>query len=202
MKVIKYQFMTEVDYGTPEKPDVRQIFTKTQVPYSEENMVFAQAEAYNGEVTVVNDPSIQEEYIPTPEKSAVVMMRSMFSVQSAEMDDDTIIQCSGLADNWKSGNHKSGEIYNAGDQTWECFQDYDNTVYPDIVPGNPAWYTFNRPLHGKSQETARPFIPVQGAHDMYRSGEYMIWTDGETYRCKSDTNFSPEEYPEAWEVAT
>ena len=139
-------------------------------------------------------------YIPTPEKSAVVMMRSMFVVQSAEMDNDTIIQCSGLADDWKPGNHKSGEIYNAGDQTWECFQDYDNAVYPDIKPGNPAWYTFNRPLHGKSPETARPFVPVQGAHDMYRAGEHAIWTDGLTYRCKSDTNFSPSDYPDAWEV--
>lgn len=43
-------------------------------------------------------------------------------------------------------------------------------------------------------------LPVQTrAHDMYKSGEYMIWTDGNTYRCKQDTNFSPEEYPQAWE---
>lgn len=32
-----------------------------------------------------------------------------------------------------------------------------------------------------------------------KAGEYMIYTDGITYRCLSDTNFSPEEYPEAWE---
>lgn len=141
-------------------------------------------------------------YIPTPEQSAAVMMRSMFATQSASMDDDVIIQCSGLADDWKPGNHKTGEIYNAGDQTWECYQDYDNEVYPDIKPDNSSWYTFNRPLHGKSPETARPFVQVQGAHDMYRSGEYAIWTDGKTYRCKSDTNFSPEDYGAAWEVYT
>lgn len=29
----------------------------------------------------------------------------------------------------------------------------------------------------------------------------MVWTDGNTYRCKQDTNFSPEEYPQAWENA-
>lgn len=45
-------------------------------------------------------------------------------------------------------------------------------------------------------------LPVQTrAHDMYKSGEYMIWTDGNTYRCKQDTNFSPTEYAQAWEVA-
>lgn len=26
----------------------------------------------------------------------------------------------------------------------------------------------------------------------------MVWTDGNTYICKQDTNFSPEEYPQAW----
>lgn len=45
-----------------------------------------------------------------------------------------------------------------------------------------------------------PFVPVQGSHDMYRTGEYMIYTDGKTYKCKSDTNFSPTDYAEAWEV--
>lgn len=142
----------------------------------------------------------QSDYIPTAEQSSVVMMRSMFSQQAATMDDDVVIQCSGLADQWAPGNHKMGEIYNAGDQTWECYQAYDNDVYPDVTPENPAWYTFNRPLHGKSAETARPFVPVQGAHDMYRAGEYMVYTDGKTYRCKSDTNFSPDDYAQAWEV--
>ena len=29
----------------------------------------------------------------------------------------------------------------------------------------------------------------------------MIWTDGTVQRCKSDTNFSPADYPQAWEEA-
>ena len=93
-----------------------------------------------------------------------------------------------------------GDIRNANGQTWECFQAHDPEINPGIVPGDPAWFTFWRPLHGKSPETARPFVPVMGAHDMYRAGEYMIYTDGQTYRCKSDTNYSPEEYAQAWEV--
>ena len=43
--------------------------------------------------------------------------------------------------------------------------------------------------------------PPTGAHDMYKTGEYMIWTDGNTYKCIQDTNFSPEEYAQAWENA-
>lgn len=40
-----------------------------------------------------------------------------------------------------------------------------------------------------------------GAHDMYKAGEYMIWTDGTVKKCVQDTNFSPEDYPQAWEDA-
>lgn len=124
-------------------------------------------------------------------------------------DDEDRLHVTALYDDWTTGKYEVGDIYNthAGgslgeewEQTWECFQAYDNDTYPDIVPGNSAWYTFNRPLHGKSVETARPFVPVQGAHDMYRSSEYMIFTDGKTYHCLQDTAYSPTDYAAAWEV--
>lgn len=35
---------------------------------------------------------------------------------------------------------------------------------------------------------------------MYHSGEYMVYTDGKTYKCVQNTNFSPDDYPSAWEV--
>lgn len=124
-------------------------------------------------------------------------------------DDEDRLHVTALYEDWQPGSYAVGDIYNthAGgnlgsewEQTWECFQAYDNETYPDIVPGNAAWYTFNRPLHGKSVETARPFVPVQGAHDMYKAGEYMIYTDGKTYCCKQDTAYSPTDYAQAWEV--
>ena len=115
-------------------------------------------------------------------------------------DDDKHIRASGLYEDWTAGSYSVGDIRNANGQTWECFQAHDNATYPDINPGNSAWYTFWRPLHGKSPETARPYTPVQGAHDMYHSREYMIYTDGKTYRCTQDTAYSPEDYAPAWEV--
>ena len=118
-------------------------------------------------------------------------------------DDDQRIRASGLYPDWENGKHTVGEIYNADGQTWECFQDYDNAVYPDIIPGNSAWYTFNRPLHGKTKETARPWVQPMGSHDIYRLGEWMIWTDGSLYECiaPNGTNFSPDEYAAAWKIA-
>lgn len=130
--------------------------------------------------------------------SSIYLSRLTLAGEAVDTDDKRL-RVSGLYQDWAPGPHAAGDIYNAGGQTWECFRSYDNGVHPDIRPGEAAWYTFNRPLHGTSPETARPFVPVQGAHDMYRAGEYMIWKDGGVRRCKSDTNFSPEEYPEAWE---
>lgn len=153
------------------------------------------------------------EYIPTPEQSTVVMMRSAFAAQVPDMDDDQIIQVSGLADDWVPGNHKIGDVFNTRngvhadgeqwDQTWEAFADYNNATFPDIKPGNSSWYTFNRPLHGNTPETARPWTkPQNGTTDIYHVGECMVYTDGKTYRCKRDTDFSPEEYAADWEVIT
>ena len=129
--------------------------------------------------------------------SSIYVSRLTLSGGAVDTDDKRL-RASGLYPDWAPGDHPQGEIFNAGGQTWEVFQAYDNAVYPDIRPGEAAWYTFNRPLHGTSPETARPFVPVQGAHDMYRVGEYMIWTDGNVYRCVRDTNYSPEEYAADW----
>ena len=135
----------------------------------------------------------------TTEEAAAVRadVESLFAAST--MDDDGKIIASYLCKEWKPGNHEKGEVYNAIGQTWEVHQSYDNSANPDIVPGDKSWPTFNRPLHGKSPETARPWVAPQGAHDMYHTGEYMIYTDGALYKCVSDTNFSPDEYAAAWE---
>lgn len=129
--------------------------------------------------------------------SSIYLSRLTLAGEAVDSDDKRL-RVSGLYPDWEPGEHAVGDIYNACGQTWECFAAYDNGVYPDIRPGEAAWYTFNRPLHGTTPETARPFVPVQGAHDMYRAGEHMT-LDGALWRCVSDTNFSPEEYPAAWE---
>ena len=131
--------------------------------------------------------------------SAIYVSRLTVAGKAIETDDEKI-RASGLYDDWAEGDHKVGEIYNAEGQTWECYQDYDNAVYPDIVPGSAAWQTFNRPLHGRSRETARPWVAPSHSMDVYQKGEWMIWTDGAYYECLADagTSFSPEEYAPWW----
>lgn len=139
-------------------------------------------------------------YTPAEVQSSVAVSRMMLA-QMPDLTDDDKLRVSGLYDTWASGSYAEGDICNAEDQTWECIQSHDCAVYPDIAPGSDAWYTFWRPLHGKSPETARPFVPVQGAHDMYRAGEYAVF-EAALYKCVQDTAYSPADYPQAWEAAT
>ena len=221
MKWIKYQIKIEHDTDGDGAPDITTLTEKT-VEYSESAYQLALSEAYQGQVTIEDDGQPEPEPAPTLEDrvtnlesaiergavpvnlydalaSAIYVSRQTLNGGSIDTDDKRI-RASGLYEDWAEGSYQVGDIRNAKGQTWECFQAHDNATYPDINPDNAAWYTFWRPLHGTSPETARPFVPVQGSHDMYRTGEYMIYTDGLTYRCKQDTNFSPEDYAQAWEA--
>ena len=147
--------------------------------------------------------------ISTPEEAAAIRMQIESVYAASDMDADGRISNRNLAPLWKPGNHKTGEVFctHSGDdlgpeweQVWKVYQNYDNSVYPDIVPGQSAWLTFNIPYHGTTPETALPFVPGQPAHAIYRSGEYMVFTDGIIYKCKLDTTYSPTEQPDAWEA--
>lgn len=170
---------------------------------------------------VLQERSLSAKYIPSETASIKALFCSMS--KTLTLDAETKLSVSGLYDTWAAGKYEVGDIRNHAGQTWECIQAHDNSVYPDITPDNPqTWHTFWKPLHGKSAETARPWVKPQfgttdmyhageymiytdgkkqfGTTDMYLAGEYMIYTDGKRYKCLSDTVYSPEEYAQAWEV--
>lgn len=135
-------------------------------------------------------------------------IESIYSSAATNMEVDEKIINKNLAPEWKSGKHTVGEVFctHSGDglgpeweQLWKVYQEYDNSIYPDIKPGSSAWLTFNVPYHGTTPETALPFVPGQPAHAIYHVGEYMIFMDGYTYKCKQDTTYSPTEQADAWE---
>lgn len=149
------------------------------------------------EQAAAEQAALTARYTPSEAQSAAEAGRLVLA-QMAGLDDDARIRVSGLYEPWAAGQFEVGDIRNSGGQTWACFQAHDCAVYPDIKPGGAAWFTFWRPLHGKSPETARPFVPVQGAHDMYKIGEYAVFEDA-LYKCAQDTAYSPADYPQAWE---
>ena len=64
MKIIKYQLATEINHGTPEEPDIETVLTAVVGSYTEEAYAIAQAEAYQGQITVEDDGQ------PEPEPGA------------------------------------------------------------------------------------------------------------------------------------
>ena len=63
MKIIKYRLATEINHGTPEEPDIETVLSDVTMPYTEANYAIAQAEAYQGQITV-------EDGLPEPEPGA------------------------------------------------------------------------------------------------------------------------------------
>lgn len=119
--------------------------------------------------------------------------------QIKESDDKTLgIQFMSLFEPWTKGNYKVGDVRTdpKTGYPYECIQAHDSTV-------NTNWditvKTLWKPWHSKSLEYALPYEAPTGAHDMYKNGEYMIYTDKNIYKCIQDTNFSPTDYPQAWE---
>lgn len=64
MKIIKYQLATEINHGTPEEPDIETVLSGVKRTYTEASYVIAQAEAYQGQITVEDDGQ------PEPEPGA------------------------------------------------------------------------------------------------------------------------------------
>lgn len=96
--------------------------------------------------------------------------------------------------------HEVGEVATHPETGYprECMTAYDGTVQQDWTIDTPTCW---KPWHSRKPEYALPWEQPTGAHDMYRSGEYMIWIGGVVKHCLDDTNFSPDEYPQAWEDA-
>lgn len=99
---------------------------------------------------------------------------------------------------WAQGAYVVGDVRKYGGIPYKCVQAHDSTQNPDWTPdATPAlWMQY----HGTTPKTARAWVVPTGAHDMYLAGEYMVFTDGQTYKCLSDTNYSPTDYAQAWEA--
>lgn len=122
--------------------------------------------------------------------------------QIAENEDKTLgIQCMALFPTYaQNKQHEVGEVATHPETGYpkECILAYDGTVQQDwTIDTSTCW----KPWHSRKKEYALPWEAPTGAHDMYKAGEYMIWTDGSVKKCVQDTNFSPTEYAQAWEDA-
>ena len=130
---------------------------------------------------------------------AQVVRRAMDRGIAAIADDPAAVNESvAMIRRWKPGPYAAGDVRAYEGIPYKCVQAHDSTANPDWTPtAYPAgWMQY----HGTSPATARPWVAPTGAHDMYKAGEFMVWTDGQAYRCTQDTNYSPVDLPAAWEA--
>ena len=123
--------------------------------------------------------------------------------QAKDGTANEVIDLGPLLEPWKAGTSESPIDYAVGDvrtynnQPWKCVQAHTHHGEPGWEPGAVSmWGAY----HATDAHHALPWVKPTGAHDMYKAGEYMIWTDGNKYKCVQDTAYSPEEYAQAWEV--
>ena len=66
MKKIKWVFLScEINHGTEEEPNIKQVFVPKDFPYSEEAEEAAKREAYNGEYEIYDDGQPDPADIPS-----------------------------------------------------------------------------------------------------------------------------------------
>ena len=112
---------------------------------------------------------------------------------------DDVIADAALLRPWVPGNYAAGDVRVQDGYPYKCCQAHDSTDHPDWDPAtNRALWV---PYHAKSPKWGLPYVAPTGAHDAYQDGEYMIWTDGQIYRCNTDnTVWGPDTLPDVWEV--
>lgn len=118
-----------------------------------------------------------------------------------EIQSNEVIDLGPLLIEWSQGTIQKPITYKVGDvryyngMPWKCVQSHTHHGQPNWQPGKVSMWA---PYHGTDAQHALPWAKPTGAHDMYQIGQFMIWTDGEIYECIQATNFSPEEYSQAW----
>lgn len=139
---------------------------------------------------------------PDPTAALQEIQTQAVIAQIAENEDKTLgIQCMALFPTYvQNKQHEVGEVATHPETGYpkECILAYDGTVQQDWTIDTPTCW---KPWHSRKAEYALPWETPTGAHDMYKTGEYVIWTDGTVKKCVQDTNFSPDEYLQAWEDA-
>ena len=79
MKIIKRQFMTEINHGTEEEPNIVQSFNACEIRCAdsvfEANYAIAEKEAYNGEIIVEEIPD------PVTEPTTDDILNAMLGVE-------------------------------------------------------------------------------------------------------------------------
>ncbi len=137
---------------------------------------------------------------PNPAEAMQEIQIQNILSQVAQSEDKTLgIKCMALLQMYvQEKQHEAGEVALHPDTGYpkECMKNYDGAIQTDWTIDTASLW---KPWHSTDPDYALPFEHPTGAHDIYKAGEYMIWTDGDIKKCIQDTSYSPDEYAQAWE---
>lgn len=126
--------------------------------------------------------------------------------QAGTMNADGVIEAAPLLKPWRTGTIDEPAKYALDDvrtdegQPWRCVQGHSHYGEPGWNPAqNRALWA---PYHATKREYALAWVKPTNATDIYKTGEWMIWTDGEAYKCVQNTEWDPVTLPNAWEKWT
>lgn len=164
-----------------------------KVEMTEEEIVNAEAEMQKQKIYELTRPR-------TIDEGVFELNRIILAEKLEGNEDKTLaIACMAMFETWVRGVYKVGDIRTSPTTgyPYECILAHDSTVNTDWdISVRTLW----KPYHSRKKDFALPWEQPTGSHDMYKVGEYMIWTDGNIYKCLSDTNYNPNEYAQAWQL--
>ena len=169
------------------------------------NLLELTEDEYNAEIKSANErqevqAKIYERTRPkTFDEGMTELAKTLLSEKLDGNEDKTLaIACMAFFEPWIPNVYHVGDVRtdSATGYPYECILAHDSTTNPDW---NISVRTLWKPYHSTKKEYALPWEQPTGAHDLYKTGEFMIWTDYEIYKCLADTNFSPTDYAGAWE---
>lgn len=201
--------------GLP-RPGLRVSFEQAPTQTQLDDMLAHDWRLVEGEGEDATELSVQSGYCELETHEAIFIQMDALEVENNELkeevqtvssaiptllkgrDDDVIVEMVKYIPEWVMGEYAVGDVRkDASGYPKICAQAHNSITNPehDITVAS-LW----APYHAKSKEHALPFVPVTGAHDMYKSGEYMVYTDREVYKCLQDTAYSPTDYAQAWQA--
>lgn len=136
----------------------------------------------------------EKEVVTAIASDALNSMSEMFRGQPKE----SVLPYKRFLKPWEPGPFVEGDVREFEGQIYQLIEGkaHDSTANPGWTPSaEPSLWTL---WHGFSRETALPWAPPTGAHNIYKKGEWMIFTDGNTYECLVNTDRGPDVLPEYW----
>lgn len=193
------EWSIEDDGGTisPQRGYTEVIRHSTWVAQTDPNAaIVAEKEA---QIIVLNEQKTEliaeKEEVVTNLNTVKQSVRAVFTGRK----DDLLVELMSIMEPWDAyGSYVPGDVRKHNGAPYTAIQASDPQGNLDWSPDKtPAlWAVY----HAQSAEFALPWVAPTHAEDIYKIGEWMVWTDGKKYEAIANTDRGPDILPNNWKV--